>query len=133
MAQARLSMLKVREILRLKFELGLTERQILTAVGASRSAVQDCVRRCRHAEIGRPLPAGVDDTALMARLYRREPSAPTLALPDFAHVHRELARPGVTRDLRWREYKTAQPDGAAIHRLLQPLSSLVRDSRSRLS
>ena len=44
MAQARLSMLKIREILRLKFELGLTERQILTAVVNAAVAVYQKTR-----------------------------------------------------------------------------------------
>ena len=32
-------------------------------------------------------------------------------LPDCAHVHRELSRPGVSRELLWHEYKSAHPDG----------------------
>jgi transposase len=34
-----------------------------------------------------------------------------MPLPDFAHVHRELGRPGVTRLLLWQEYKAQHPDG----------------------
>lgn len=37
----------------------------------------------------------------------------TRPLIDFAHVHRELARPGVTRDLLWREYREREPTGLA--------------------
>ena len=84
MAQARLSMRKIRETLRLKFEAGLSERQIAVAVGASRSTVQACLRRCGEAGIGWPLPASVDEAALSARLYPREVSVPALPLPDFA-------------------------------------------------
>ena len=32
-------------------------------------------------------------------------------MPDFAKLHAELKRPGVTRMLLWQEYKSAQPDG----------------------
>lgn len=35
----------------------------------------------------------------------------SIALPDFAHVHQELKRAGVTRDLLWREYLAAHPQG----------------------
>ena len=111
MAQARLSMRKIREVLRLKFEVGLSDQQIAHAVGASRSTVQECLRRCREAGIGWPLPAELDGAALIARLYRREAPASGVAMPDFAAVHRELAHRGVTRLLLWQEYKAAHPEG----------------------
>jgi transposase len=103
-------MRKIKETLRLKFVAGLSERQIAAAIGTSRSTVQDCLRRCREAKLGWPLPPELDEAALLARCYR-DPVVPTIPLPDFAQVHRELARAGVTRDLLWREYKTAQPEG----------------------
>jgi len=104
-------MRKIRETLRLKFEAGLSDRQIATVVGAARSTVQECLRRCRAAGVGWPLPTQFDDAALLARLYRSVAPTPAIPLPDFAHVHRELARRGVTRDLLWREYKAMQPEG----------------------
>ncbi|MGH8243427.1 MAG: hypothetical protein ACRETY_08780 [Steroidobacteraceae bacterium] len=52
MAQARLSTRKIREVLRLKFEAGLSDRQVAAAVGSARSTVQECLRRCRAAGIG---------------------------------------------------------------------------------
>lgn len=78
MAQARLSMRKIRDTLRLKFEAGLSERQIATAVDASRSTVQECLRRCREAEIGWPLPPELDEVALLARIYRQAAVAPAI-------------------------------------------------------
>jgi hypothetical protein len=63
---------KIREVLRLKYELGLSDRKIAVAVGSARSTVQECVQRCRQAGIGWPLPDGVDEEALHERLYRRE-------------------------------------------------------------
>lgn len=79
----------------------MSERQIAAAIGTSRSTVQDCLRRCREAEVGWPLPPELDEAALLARLYR-DAVVSTHPLPDFAQVHRELARAGVTRDLVWR-------------------------------
>lgn len=52
MAQARLSMRKIRETLRLKYEAGLSDRRMATAIGSSRSTVQECLRRCREAGLG---------------------------------------------------------------------------------
>ncbi len=50
------------------------------------------------------LPTECDEAALIARCSTSWPVR-TRPLIDFAHVHRELARPGVTRDLLWREYR----------------------------
>ncbi len=105
-------MRKIKEILRLKAEAGLSDRAIAEVISASRSTVQECLRRARAAGLAWPLPAGVDDEALAAQLYRRLPitrSGP--ALPDFEQVHRELARKGVTRELLWHEFKAAHPEG----------------------
>jgi len=104
-------MRKIRETLRLKFEAGLSDRAVASAVGASRSTVQECLRRVREAGLGWPLPEGLDEASLLARLYRVTPAPITVPLPDFAQIERELARRGVTRELLWREYKSAHPDG----------------------
>ena len=109
MAQPRLPMRKIREVLRLKFDAGLGDRRIAQAIGSARSTVQECLRRCQEAGIGWPLPAGLDEAALHARLYQRE--APLSRAPDFAKLQAELKRPGVTRALLWQEYKAAEPSG----------------------
>lgn len=104
-------MRKIKDVLRLKFEAHLSDRQIAAAVGSSRSTVQECLRRCREAGIGWPLPGDCDEPALIERLYRRLAAARRVAEPDFATVHRELSRRGMTRELLWQEYKTAHPEG----------------------
>lgn len=111
MAQPRLSVRKIREVLRLKFEAGLSERQIGVALGAARSTVQECLRRTREAGLTWPLPAALDDAALEARLYPVERVSPAFPQPDFEHIHAELKRKGVTRLLLWQEYRLARPDG----------------------
>jgi transposase len=104
-------MRKIREVLRLKFDAGLGDRRIAQAIGSSRSTVQECLRRCQEAGIGWPLPAGLDEAALHARLYSREAPLARAPAPDFARLQAELKRPGVTRLLLWQEYKAAHPDG----------------------
>ena len=49
MAQARLSVRKIREVLRLKAEARLSDREIAAATGSARSTVQECLRRARAA------------------------------------------------------------------------------------
>ncbi|MGH8136470.1 MAG: IS21 family transposase [Steroidobacteraceae bacterium] len=110
MAQQRLPVRKIREVLRLKAE-GLSDRQIGAAMGSARSTVQECIRRARVAGVAWPLPAGLDEAALHARLYRRSVPLSRTPCPDFAYLHGELRRRGVTRLLLWEEYKSAHPDG----------------------
>lgn len=69
MAQERLSMRKISEVLRLKYELHLAERTIAAACGSSRSTVQNILKRCRDARVNWPLPGDLDETALYAHLY----------------------------------------------------------------
>jgi transposase len=109
-AQARLSVRKIREVLRLKNEARLSDRQIAAVLGSARSTVQECLRRARLAALSWPLP-DLDDEELHERLYPRAPQVPRYPTPDFAAIQRELARKGVTRMLLWQEYKARHADG----------------------
>lgn len=104
-------MRKIREVLRLKYELGLGDRRIAEAIGSARSTVQECLRRAREAELTWPLAPELNEEALHARLYQRGVPLSRTPQPDFAHIHAELKRRGVTRLLLWQEYKAAKPDG----------------------
>lgn len=104
-------MRKIRELLRLKFDLGLSIHKVAASLSVARSTVSECLRRAAAAGLAWPLPPELDDGELEARLYPKPPTTPHLALPDFAHVQRELSRPGVTRLLLWQEYKAQHPDG----------------------
>jgi len=109
-AQARLPVRKIREVLRLK-AAGVGDRKIAVAVGSSRSTVQECLRRAREAGIAWPLGDELDEQTLHERLYRRKFSISARPRPDFSQIHAELSRRGVTRQLLWQEYKAAQPEG----------------------
>lgn len=104
-------MRKSREILRLKFAAGLSPRQIATSVGSALSTVQECLRRAQQANLAWPLPEGLEDAQLQQLLYPARPKIVEIPVPDFAHVQRELSRPGVTRMLLWQEYKAQYPEG----------------------
>jgi transposase len=105
-------MRKTREILRLKFETELSQRAIARAVGISNSTVTDTLHRLSAAGLSWPLPEGMGDGELEARLYREQGSrAPDPAEPDWASVHAELARKHVTLQLLWAEYRAGHPEG----------------------
>lgn len=113
MAAERLSMRKVREIARLYLLLKLSGRAIGRSVGVSPSTMSDYLGRLRAAELTWPLPPELDnDEALERRLFPEEAKAlDARPMPDYAHVHRELAHRHVTKLLLWQEYKTEHPDG----------------------
>lgn len=104
-------MRKIREVLRLKFEAGLSDSAIARSIGSARSTVHECVKRAREAGLGWPLPAELDEAALHGRLYRRDVPPARSPQPDFVKLQAELKRPGVTRLLLWQEYKAKHPDG----------------------
>lgn len=106
-------MRKIREVLRLKYEARLSDKQIAQSVGCARSTAQECLRRARAAGIGWPLPLDVDDAALIAQLYPSEAEVVAYPPPDFAGVHAELRRKGVTRKLLWQEYRAQHADGCS--------------------
>jgi transposase len=110
-AQARLSVRKIRDVLRLKAEAHLSDRQIAAVLGSARSTVQECLKRARATGLSWPLPPDLDDDALWARLYPRAAEPPRYPTPDFARIQSELAHKGVTRMLLWHEYKAQHADG----------------------
>jgi hypothetical protein len=96
-AQARLSVRKIREVLRLRAE-GYSEREIAHSVGCARSSVQICLWRAERVGLSWPLPAELDDAALQVRLYpRRPPGVEVHPAPDFQWIDGELKRKHVTR------------------------------------
>jgi transposase len=103
-------MRKIKEILRLAWERGFSERKVARSVSAGRATVSDCLERAKLAGLKWPLDPKIDDGALEAKLY--PPAAHSSVprpKPDFEHIHRELRRKGVTLQLLWAEYKQAHP------------------------
>ena len=113
MASKRLSMRKIQRVLRLFFEAGLSIRAIARSVQASPSTVGDYIRRANTAGLSWPLPEALDERALEAQLFPVAPVEPGVerAIPDWARVHTERRRKGVTLALLWQEYKAEHPEG----------------------
>jgi transposase len=113
MAQEKLSVRKIREILRLHHDAGLSNRAIARACKISNSTVGDYLQRAQAAQIGWPLPEPVDEAALYAKLFPENSAPPAAArpLPDWEVIRKELKKKGVTLKLLWDEYKAQHPDG----------------------
>ena len=106
-------MRKIHSTVRLFFEAGLSIRAIARTLRVSPSTVGDYIRRAQVAGLSWPLPEGLDERALEARLFPGAgvPAPAQRAMPDWAHVHAELRRKGVTLSLLWQEYKGEHPEG----------------------
>jgi hypothetical protein len=65
----RKSMRKVKEVLRLRFELGLGQRQIARSCGMGLGTVHEYLERAVAAGIGWPLPEGLGEEELEAKLF----------------------------------------------------------------
>lgn len=114
-------MRKIEEVLRLHAR-GLSTRRISLATGVGKTTVApiararagiEYLRRATTAGLCWPRPAGLDEAALERLLFPPPPPAKgrRFAEPDWAAVHRELKRPGVTLALLWDEYRGSHPEG----------------------
>jgi transposase len=106
-------MRKIKDVLRLRFEVGLSQRQIARSCGLGKTTVIECLRRFEQSGLLWPAAAELDEATLERTLYPPPPGVATdcRALPDWASVHRELRRKGVTLTLLWHEYKAGHPEG----------------------
>ena len=105
-------MRKIEDVLRLHAR-GLSTRRIALATGVGKTTVIEYLRRAGMAGVSWPLPEGLDEAALERRLFPPPPPSRDrqFAEPDWAVIHRELKRPGVTLALLWDEYRGQHPDG----------------------
>ena len=113
MAQERLSMRKINEVLRLKWECGLSNRAIGRGCSISHSTVSEYVRRAQAVGLTWPLPETLDEDALFQLLFPTtlRSTSRVIPVPDWSQIHAELRRKGVTLRLLWVEYREATPDG----------------------
>lgn len=82
-------MRKIREILRLKWDLKCSNHLISCSIGVSTSTVSECVRRATKADLTWPLPVELDDDALISLLYTPHTTAEKdeHTKIDFAKLH----------------------------------------------
>ncbi|HUL68578.1 MAG TPA: IS21 family transposase [Burkholderiaceae bacterium] len=98
-------MRRIREVLRLNAECDLSYSQIGRALGISKGSVANYLSAAEAAGLTHQEAAALDDAALRVRLYPQREVSKKFVEPDFALVHRELKRKGVTLTLLWEEYR----------------------------
>lgn len=105
----RLAMRQIKDILRLRYDTGLSLRDIASSLNLSVGVVSKYLQIAAAAGITWPLPAELDEHALANKLQPPPAKLPTAPLPDFTRLHQELRRKGVTLQLLWEEYAEANP------------------------
>lgn len=116
MPQKGLSMRKIREVLRLRYDLGLLQHEIARSCSISQPSVNRYLQRASACGLSWPLPEDCDDRRLNQLLFPAVPEgrSPAERKPpvDFAEVHRQLqSNKYVTLQLLWEEYQQSQPAG----------------------
>lgn len=107
----RLAMVKIKDILRLRHDAGLSLREIARSLNLSLGVVSKYLQLAAAAGLGWPLPAELDEGSLARLLQPPAAANPAAApLPNFAEFHKELRRKDVTLLILWEEYAAAHPD-----------------------
>jgi len=133
MANTRLSMRKIKDVLRLTHDVHLNTRQVALSLNISRSTVTNYQERAEKAGLSWPLPEDLSEEALEQKLFPPlvGVEAPAKAPPDFDYIYHELKahkKFNLTLDQLWREYKEQHPDGYQYSQFCQ----LYRHYRSKL-
>lgn len=114
MSMPRITMKKLREVLRLKFDLKLSNREIANMLSISPSTVSLYVTMFKHKGISWDQANNFSDDDLNKLIFPVQHLSPKrqCAKPDFEYIHKELKRKGVTLQLLWEEYYEAHKESS---------------------
>lgn len=112
-------MRQIRECLRLCLDKNLSQKQVARALNLGRATVQTYLAQVTKAGLSWQEIQTLDDSQLSAIIY--EPDIANgkesrINALDFPSIYRELRRPGVTRELLWKEYIAFNPAGYSYSR-----------------
>ena len=116
MPNRRLSVRKTKEILRLKYDCGISDREISRSCQVSRSTVADYLRRACAAKLTWSEISVLTETELQNRLFPTEhiPNTVKRPPPDYEYIYNQLRtyrKFNLTLNQLWLEYKDHHPDG----------------------
>lgn len=114
MARGKLSVRYIKEILRLRYEAKLSQREISRSVRVSVGSVNQYLTRAEQAGIGWPIPLEMDQNALVKALFPDQPATHRtgFVVPEWSSVQNELRSKGMTKQLLWEEYCQCHPQNA---------------------
>ena len=97
----------IKDILRLKYQGDLSHERIAKSLSISKGVVSKYLSLAGAAGLDWKATAELDEALLERRLFGRSDNETQLVEPDFANIHIELRRKGVTLMLLWAEYRAA--------------------------
>src|SRR2546430_5074563 len=116
-------MRKIREVLRLRFELRLGQRAIARACSISQSTVHEYLNRAAAAGVVWPLGEEWDEQRVEQALFGERQVVkrlPEQVLPDFPALHSQLQQHRhLTLQLAWEEYRQIHPEGYGYSRFCE--------------
>ena len=112
MSGKRITMRKIRDILRLRHDAGLSMRQIKASTKVSVGAIQKLLTKAEKEGLTWPLPPELTDERLAHLFYPGADARVSTRhqVPDWSALHQELKRKGVTKQLLWEEYVQQYPN-----------------------
>ena len=105
-----LSMLKIKEILRLKCKAKLSNRKIARALGISHSVVNEYIKEFKLTDKTYEDISSLSDKEIISLFKATRTKKEKYPVPDFAKVHIELRNPIVTLTLLHEEYIDSCPN-----------------------
>ena len=134
MSRKPISMRKIKEILRLKHECGLSGRQIGKSCKVGRTTVQDYLDRAEKSGLTWEVAQTIPEEELERRLFPslKVSGEKERGLPDWGKVHQETKKAGVTLQLLWEEYRAKHPEGLGYSRFCELHKEHVRSLDVRL-
>jgi transcriptional regulator with XRE-family HTH domain len=111
-------MRKIKEVLRLRFALGLTQEQIARSCNIAQPTVHRYLQRAAAADLHWPLAADYDDRRVEELLFPTTPAWEPRSIrpiPDLGAIHQQLqANKHVTLQLLWESIARIIPPATAI-------------------
>ena len=129
MAHERITMRKIKDVLRHKLDLKLSTAKVARILGLGRTTIREYHERFLASGLSWPLPQTLTDSQLEERLFSKALPVDGRPLPPFEYLAKEMARPNVTLALLWQEYKKDRPDGYQYSQF----AKLYKDWRKTLS
>src|ERR1700726_4646216 len=130
MPRPKVAMRRIKEVLRLKEGLGLSDTAVSRSVRIARSTVKEYLDRAAAVGLNWEAVAELSEEELDRRLFAavdtRHWDRP---LPDWEAVEKELRGRGVTLRLLWLEYLSRHPDGYRYTQFCAHFHAWQRHSR----
>ena len=107
----KISMLKIKEVFRLKYETKLSARKISRALNLSHTVVNQYIKRFDVSMLDYETLMELSNREIVTKLFNLESKPSKYPVPNWSRVHKELANKIVTLELLHEEYVKDCPHG----------------------